>query len=124
MNTKYHAKRTYSSLCNRTFSSRAECVRGEELALLEMAGEITGLEYQVPFTLSIEPKVTITIDFTYKPRIYSDLILQKAGNNSGKILLYDKAIYEDVKGYKETREFRVKRIWLKEKYGIDVELIR
>ena len=100
---KYGAKRTHSKLCNRTFDSKAECVRGEELRLLEMAGEITDLEYQGRIVLCTKPKVTITIDFYY--------------NVDGLVQ------FEDVKGVL-TREFRVKMAWLKEKYGIDVWLIR
>jgi len=100
---KYRAKRTWSNLVNRWFDSRAECVRGEELHLLERAGEITDLQYQVKFVLCDRPKekVSITIDFAYK--------------------IAGMPIYNDYKGM-ETREFRVKRIWLKEKQGIDILL--
>ena len=48
---KYRAKRTFSALCDRYFASRAEAQRGEELHLLEMAGEISELEYQPNFIL-------------------------------------------------------------------------
>ena len=100
---KYGAKRTWSELCDRVFSSRAEANRGEELALLERAGEISDLRYQVKFVLSEKPKVSITIDFTY--------------------LENGKRIFEDVKGI-ETREFRVKRIWLKQLRNIDILLTK
>lgn len=100
---KYGSKRTFSSLCQRWFDSKAECFRGENLCLQEKAGGISNLQYQVPFTLNKKPKVTITIDFVYDKD--------------------DKTIYEDVKGL-ETREFRVKRLWLKQLHGIDVELYR
>jgi len=100
---KYGAKRTYSELCGRTFASKAECRRGEELALLEKVGEISSLKYQIPFVLCVKPKVTITIDFSY---------------------IEDGAqIYEDAKGMM-MRDFRVKLAWLKEKHGIEVRLIR
>jgi len=98
---KYGAKRTYSQLCNRIFDSRAECLRGEELRLLEMAGEIMDLEYQVRFILSQSPRVTITVDFSYREK--------------GKL------IYEDSKGVL-TRDFRTKMAWLKSSQGIDVTL--
>jgi hypothetical protein len=104
MNNKYNARRTYSYLCNRYFSSIIEATRGEELCLLEKAGGISNLQYQIPFVLNNKPKVTITIDFTYN--------------------LDGKQIFEDVKGMGETREFRVKRIWLKQLHGIDVELYK
>ncbi len=100
---KYGAKRTYSALCDRNFDSRAECRRGEELCLLEKAGEISDLRYQVKFKLHEAPRVTLSIDFAYL-------------ENGQRIL-------EDTKGI-ETREFRVKRIWLKEKYGYEVILTK
>lgn len=105
MGNKYHAKRTFSLLCNRTFSSRAEAIRGEELRLLEMAGEITDLEYQKRFTLSYKPKVSLCIDFRY---IDTD----------------GREILEDIKGIGETREFRVKRLWFREKFGKDIVIIK
>ena len=115
---KYGAKRTWSELCQRTFDSKAECIRGEELRLLEMAGEISGLQYQVPFTLyqSIDgkpaKKITITIDFMYcEP------------NTDTYATNEPKRHYEDVKGVL-TRDFRTKLAWLKQLMGIDVKLIR
>lgn len=99
---KYHAKRTFSELCQRTFASKAECVRGEELRMLELAGEIYALEYQPRFLLCEKPRVTITLDFKY---------LENGG-----------WIYEDVKGVL-TRDSRTKLAWLKELTGIDVKLI-
>ncbi len=100
---KYGAKYTWSQLCNRTFASRAEAVRGEELRLMEMAGEITELNYQPWFVLCKKPKITITLDFYYKV----DGLVK----------------FEDVKGVL-TRDSRTKLAWLKEKHGIDVRLIR
>lgn len=98
---KYGAKRTYSELCQRTFSSKLEAKRAEELRMLEMAGEIVGLIYQPKWVLSIKPKITYTADFTYV--------------SNGK------QIVEDVKGIL-TRDTRTKLAWLKEKTGIDVVL--
>jgi hypothetical protein len=100
---KYGAKRTWSELCQRTFASKAECIRGEELRMLEMAGEIAALRYQPKFVLCFEPKITITLDFAYETE--------------------KNWVYEDVKGVL-TRDFRTKLAWLKEKYGIEVKLIR
>lgn len=104
MANKYGAIRTYSELCGRVFDSKAECRRGEELALLERAGEIFTLEYQVRFMLSEVPKVSLTVDFSYRDKTGQEIL-------------------EDTKGI-ETREFRVKRLWLKEKFGKEILLTR
>jgi hypothetical protein len=100
---KYGAVRTYSELCKRTFDSKAEARRGEELRYRELAGEISDLVYQVGFELSTVPRVTITMDFRYK--------------DAGVV------IYEDVKGVM-TRDFRTKLAWLKEKTGIEVRIVK
>ncbi len=105
MKSKYGAIRTYSELCQREFASKKEARRGEELCLLEKAGGLGGiydLEYQVKFTLSEKPRVTITIDFKYR----------EWGLGT---------IYEDSKGVL-TRDFRTKLAWLKQLHGIDVIL--
>ena len=90
------------------FDSKAECRRGEELRLLERAGEIKGLGYQIKYVLSEKPRITITIDFTYAPVIYPPRLVGSQ-------------IYEDTKGVL-TRDFRTKLAWLKEKHGISVIL--
>ncbi len=96
---KYRAKRTYSDLIKREFDSKAECVRAEELWLLEQAGVIDDLQYQVSYTLCQKPSIKIKIDFSY--------------------WLDGKMIHEDIKGMM-TREARVKLVWLREQQGIDV----
>ena len=101
MSNKYRARRTYSELFGRVFASKAEAQRGEELRLLEMAGQITDLRYQVRFILSKSPKVTITIDFTYL----------EGGVRK----------FEDVKGVL-TRDFRTKMVWLEKSQGINIIL--
>ena len=103
MTNKYHARKTYSQLCDRIFDSKAEARRAEELRLLEMAKEIEGLGYQVKFVLCEKPRITITVDFSY--------------NENGV------TVYEDVKGMM-MREFRVKLAWLKEKHGVSVKITR
>jgi hypothetical protein len=107
MSNKYHAKRTWSELCRRSFDSKAEAIRGEELRMLEMAGEIRKLGYQPKFVLCEKPRVTITLDFVY---------IEGKGVDA-------KWVYEDVKGVL-TRDSRTKLAWLKEKYSIEVRLIR
>ena len=103
MSNKYHAVRTFSELCGREFASQAEARRGEELALLERAGVISALRYQFPFVLSIKPKITYSVDFVY---------IEKG-----------MPVFEDVKGVL-TRDVRTKIAWVKEKYNVDVKLIR
>ena len=97
----HHAVRTYSELCQRWFTSQSECARGEELWQEQLDGKISGLDFQVRFILSVEPKVSIKIDFAYK-------------KNGAQI-------YEDSKGIL-TREYRAKLAWLKKEKGIDVIL--
>jgi hypothetical protein len=109
---KYGSIRTWSELCQRTFDSKAEAKRGEELALLELAGVIRGLAYQCPFRLCEHPKITVTVDFVY--RVSGD-----TDEENGRYYF----VHEDVKGVL-TRDFRTKLAWLKEKYGIDVKLVR
>jgi len=109
---KYNAKRTYSELCGREFSSKAEARRGEELALLERAGEIGKLEYQPKFILCQEPEITYTADFRYTKKV-------PFGDTPYTISM---VVVEDVKGVLN-RETRVKLAWLKEKHGLTVRLI-
>jgi len=101
-NNKYHAKRTWSELCQRTFDSQAEAQWGEGLTLMEKAGEIQDLQFQVKYVLSYKPRITIKIDFQYK--------------ENGQIKR------QDVKGVL-TRDFRTKLAWLKEQ-GTEVEIIQ
>lgn len=103
MPNKYNAQKTYSELCGRVFDSKAEKARGEELALLERAGQIEGLRYQVKFKLCDFPKITVTLDFSYI--------------ESGR------RIYEDVKGVL-TRDSRTKYAWLEQLHKVHVNLIR
>lgn len=105
---KYHAVRTESVLCGRVFDSKAEARRGEELYLLEKAGQIKDLQYQVSFRLCEKPRIRVTIDFLYFEEL-PDLTIKNH--------------YEDVKGVL-TRDSRTKYAWLKEKHGVEVELIK
>ena len=98
-NNKYNARRTYSALCQREFASKAECLRGEDLRMLELAGEIERLEYQPAWVLSSKPKVTYTADFRYRCK--------------------NTEIVEDVKGIM-TEATRVRIVWLRQLYGVEV----
>ena len=104
MSNKYGAIKSYSELCGRGFDSIAERRRGEELHMLQLAGEITDLQYQVKFKLCDKPKITYTADFQYIDR-------------DGKVLT------EDVKGVL-TRDTRTKIAWVREKFDIEVILVR
>ena len=113
MSNKYSARRTWSELCQRTFDSGLEARRGEELHLLQMAGEIADLEYQVAYILSGKPfaKVKVVLDFKYTKAmdVYK--------------LEFRRWVYEDAKGVL-TATARVKYAWLKQLHGIDVILWR
>ncbi len=98
---KYGARKTYSELCGREFDSKKEAARGEELHLLQLAGEITDLEYQPRFILNGKPRVTYKPDFRYKEN--------------------GKEIVEDAKGYM-TRDCRLRIIWLKQLQGIEIRI--
>lgn len=100
---KYSATKTFSELCGRTFDSKKEARRGEELVLLEKVDAISDLRYQVPFQLCLKPNIKIKVDFAYR--------------EDGK------TIFEDTKGVL-TREARVKLAWLAEKHDVVVRLIR
>ena len=102
---KFHACRTWSELCQRRFDSKAELRRGEALVMMEKAGVINQLRYQVRYYLSEKPKVTYTIDFAY------------CDSSTGE------RIREDVKGVL-TRDTRTKLAWLQQKYGIAVVLLK
>ena len=100
--SKYRNRRTYSELCGREFHSKAEAVRGEELALLEKGKQIVKLEYQPRYLLSENPRVVYVADFRYI--------------EDGKVIV------EDVKGIM-TLAARTKIAWLKQLTGIEVKIV-
>jgi hypothetical protein len=63
---KYNAKKTIGA-DGRTYDSKLEAKRAYELQLMEKAGEIELLQYQVPFKLTAYGKhiCTYKADFTY-----------------------------------------------------------
>lgn len=93
-----------------TFDSVKEAKRWQELKLLERAGEIQGLDRQVPFLLLpsqrdqngrvIEREVKYVADFVYKEN--------------------GQTIVEDTKGFK-TKEYIIKRKILLYKFGIRIK---
>ncbi len=102
---KYGAKRTWSEACQRTFDSRAEARRGEELHLLQLAGQISGLEYQPKWWLCVDAghRASYTADFKYVENGMTTV--------------------EDVKGMM-TEAARVRMAWLWQLYGIDVKVVK
>lgn len=67
---KYRAKRSESALIGRSFASQAERRRGEELALLEKAGAIRNLCFQVPVPCVVNgaPVCKWVADFVYEEK--------------------------------------------------------
>jgi len=109
---KYGAVRTWSNYSKRYFDSKLEASRADELYLLEKGRKIRNLQYQIKFTLCEKPKITYTCDFAYQE--FDPLTL------SGGTWNY---VYEDSKGVL-TRDTRTKLAWLKEKFNIDVRLVK
>lgn len=99
-----NAKRTWSERCQRTFDSKAEALRGETLITLQRVGSISELQFQPVYLLNKSPRVSYRPDFQYR--------------EDGRLVL------EDVKGGPITRELRVKLLWLREKFGLEVDLVR
>ncbi len=107
---KYHAQKIYVD--GQKFDSKSEYRRWQELKLLELAGEISGLRRQVEYVLIpeqrepedgkkkgklIERKCSYVADFVYE--------------RNGE------TIVEDAKGVK-TKEYIIKRKLMLERYGI------
>ncbi len=109
MSNKYGAQNTWSNLCQRGFDSKAEARRGEELHLLQLAGEINSLEYQPSFILNDKPRAKYTADFSYQ--------------FGAKWVKGCPRIVEDVKGVM-TEASRLRIIWLKQLTGIEVQVIK
>ena len=100
--SKYHNTRTVAN--GRVYDSGKEAARGQELELLQKAGEISCLCYQVPFRL---PAGIIYIaDFAYLQVI------------NGRL----EPIVEDVKSEitRKIPSYRMKRKLFKEKFGIEI----
>jgi len=99
---KYHARKT--EVDGIVFDSKKEAERYRQLLLLQRAGEITGLQIQVPYVLIEKSKYGKTIkyiaDFVYR---------EKNGEQ----------IVEDTKGVK-TPVYRLKKRLMAEIYGIEI----
>lgn len=112
--SKYGARKTV--LDGMTFDSEKECRRWCELKMLEKAGEVTGLERQVPYELipsqyevkadgsrgrCIERSASYVADFVYRDK-------------DGKLHV------EDAKGMR-TKEYILKRKLMLQVHGIRIE---
>ena len=94
------------------FDSKAEHKRWQYLLQMQRAGEISGLELQVPFELI--PAQVAPSDKKERATVYvSDFVYWKDGGR----------IVEDVKGA-VTPEFRIKRKLLLWVHGIEVQEVR
>lgn len=81
--SKYHAQKT--TYQGQKFDSKKEAARYQELRLLQLAGEITDLQRQVPFLLvpaqyengrCVERGVTYKADFVYRKN--GELVVEDA----------------------------------------------
>lgn len=99
--SKYHNVRTLHD--GITFDSAHEATRYAQLKLLERAGEITDLQLQVPFKITINGQLVCTYkaDFTYTDR------------RTGR------PVVEDAKGC-STREYRIKKNLMRAVLGIEI----
>lgn len=101
---KYNAKKTVVD--NITFDSMAEAKHYRHLKLLEMAGEVSDVQLQVPFAITIGGFLICTYraDFVYFDRDKRRHVV-------------------DCKGVR-TREFVMKKKLMKAVLGIDVEEVK
>ena len=96
----------------KTYDSRKEANRAEELYLLQRAGEIRNLREQVEFELlpvqhgrhRSERPVKYIADFVYE---------ENTGSGWQQVV-------EDVKGYR-TKDYIIKRKLMLDKYGISIK---
>lgn len=121
MRNKYHSRKI--TIDGRTFDSKKEYRRYRELALLEKAGQITGLKLQVPFELI--PAQYETFE-RYGKRGQR---LQDGQRCIEKAVLYradfvytedGKTVVEDTKGFK-TKDYIIKRKLMLWVHGIRIK---
>lgn len=105
---KYHARKV--TLCGETFDSQRECNRYCELAMLQKAGEISGLRRQVKYELIPAQKIggkTVERATTY----IADFVYDEDG----------RTVVEDVKSPPtRTPEYKIKRKLMLWRHGIRV----
>ncbi|MFA5377134.1 MAG: DUF1064 domain-containing protein [Dehalococcoidia bacterium] len=96
---KYGAIRTESN--GRVFASKGEAARARQLELMQQAGEISNLEYQVRFPLEVNGQVV--------GHYVADFVYQEQGQK----------IVEDFKGKRTAMYLRSKKL-MRAIYGIEI----
>lgn len=105
--SKYGNKKTVVD--NITFASRKEARRYEELRLLEQAGEIWALRWQVKIPLhTVDPT---TMEMVKVCDYICDYVYKEKGET--------RDTFEDVKGMR-TQVYLLKKRWLKLEYDFDI----
>lgn len=115
---KYGNKKSDSSLIGRRFDSAGERARAEELSLLEKAGAIRNLRYQVTFRLDVKG-VHITnyrADFTYEEVVKYGYVRRMTGVATDGVWV---PIVEDFKGM-VTEVYKIKRALMLAVHGITI----
>lgn len=106
---KYHNKKT--TYDGKTFDSKKEADRYAELRLLERAGKISGLMWQVPYMLI--PAQYIGGKCVERSCVYvADFVYHVGGN----------VVVEDTKGVR-TPDYIIKRKLMLKEYGIRIKEI-
>lgn len=100
--SKYHAHPTLVDGIR--FDSRKEAARYRELCLLERAGEIQGLQLQVPFLLFPKSRYGRPVKYI------ADFVYTENGRQ----------VVEDAKGYR-TDVYKLKRRLMAELLGIEIK---
>lgn len=108
MANKYHNKAImYNGM---KFDSIKECNRYCELVLLQRAGKISDLQRQVKFQLFKGDKNEETGERMWPATYIADFVYTENGRK----------VVEDCKGFR-TDDYKLKRKWMREKYGIWVK---
>ena len=105
---KYHNRKT--EIDGYLFDSLAEARRYQELALLEKAGDIGGLEIHPKYKLVVNQKLICTYSADFRYRI----------NNAPETIGWGPEIIEDVKGVK-TAVYQLKKKLMLACYGIEIQ---
>lgn len=123
-NARWNNKSKYHNRKTNGFDSKKEADRAAELKMMERAGIIQDLKFQVKFTLS-EAKREFTKEFYKKGPRKGQPKLGKVFENAcvyvADFTYYQDGRYivEDCKGFR-TPEYIVKRKWMLEKYGVRI----
>jgi hypothetical protein len=113
------------TLWGQTFDSKRECLRWQELKLMEKAGKIYDLRRQVRFELIPEQRLADTLGPKGGRR--KGKLLEKAVFYVADFVYYEggkpseggKLVVEDAKGCR-TREYIIKRKLMLARYGIQI----